>query len=138
MTGQAQARTGTPRGVPWALVTLVLLTAATWLAVLVLADLPPPDAAGRGPLHVRHSTNGWWQALLTLVASLLSVLLAAWLPVVAVRRWVPARWRPLTAALAAVVVLVVAGWLALLSFRSLASTGLEGTRALVTGADGRR
>jgi hypothetical protein len=126
------------RRAPRALVALVVLATATWVAVLVLADLPTTDAAGRSVLYFWQRTSGWWQGVLTVAASLLTVALAAWLPVVVVSRWVPRRWRALTASVAAALVLVLAGWLAVLSFLSLALGGAEGTHTVVTGADGRR
>lgn len=54
-----------------------------------------------------------------LVGCLVFVVLSLWLPVVAARRWAPARWRASTASLGSVLVLAVGGWLAVLSFTAL-------------------
>jgi hypothetical protein len=115
-----------------------VLTAAAWAGAVVLANLPTHDADGRALLFVWHRTSGWWQGVLTLVASALTLVLAVWLPVAAVRRWVPAPWRAFTASVGALLVLALGGWLAVLSFLSLAGSGAEGTQLLLTGADGRR
>ena len=126
------------RGAAWVLLALAVLAVAVWGGVLALAGLPRTDAEGRGVLFVWQRTSGWWQGVLTLVASTLTMVLAVWLPVVAVRRWVAAPWRALAASVGAVLVLVVGGYLAVSSFVSLALSGAEGTQTLVTGADGRR
>lgn len=54
-----------------------------------------------------------------LVACLAVVVLSVWVPVVAARRWAPARWRAFTASVGSVVVLALGGWLAVLSFTAL-------------------
>jgi F0F1-type ATP synthase membrane subunit a len=54
-----------------------------------------------------------------LVGCLVFVVLSLWVPVVAARRWAPARWRASTASLGSVLVLAVGGWLAVLSFTAL-------------------
>ena len=56
-----------------------------------------------------------------LVGCVVFVVLSVWLPVVAARRWAPARWRAFTASVGSVVVLALGGWLAVLSFTSLAA-----------------
>lgn len=122
----------------WGPAVLLVLTAVAWAGAVALANLPTGDADGRALLYVWHRTSGWWQGVLTLAASALTLVLAVWLPVAAVRRWVPARWRALTASVGAVLVLALGGWLAVLSFLSLLGSGAEGTQLLLTGADGRR
>ena len=59
--------------------------------------------------------------LAVLVGCLVFVVLSVWVPVVAARRWAPARWRAFTASVGSVVVLVLGGWLAVLSFTALAA-----------------
>lgn len=56
-----------------------------------------------------------------LAACLLAVVLSVWMPVLVVRRWVPAPWRAFTASVLAALVLALAFWLAVLSLRSLAA-----------------
>ena len=54
-----------------------------------------------------------------LVACLAVVVLSAWLPVVAARRWAPARWRAVTASVGSALVLALGVLLAVLSFTAL-------------------
>ena len=132
--GAVRSRPRTPR----ALAVLAALCVATWLGVALLSAVPRTDSEGRLVLFVWYRTSGWWQGSLTILASALTLVLAVWLPVVTVRRWVPPRWRALTASVGAVLVLVVGGYLAVLSFLSVALAGAEGTQTLVTGAGGRQ
>jgi hypothetical protein len=129
-----RSRSRTPR----VLVVMAALCVATWLGAALLSAVPRTDAEGRLVLFVWHRTSGWWQGSLTMTASALTLVLAVWLPVVAVRRWVPPRWRALTASVGSVVVIAVGGYLAVLSFLSLALVGAEGSQTLLTGAGGRR
>ena len=99
-------------GTPWGLLALTAVTVVAWLAVALLAG-------GAGAGGTTRPAAGWWQSVLTVVASALTLVLAVWLPPVVVRRGVPARWRALTASVGAVAVLALGGWLAVLSLVSL-------------------
>jgi hypothetical protein len=90
--GRARARSR----MPWALVTLTALTAAAWVAVLAHPPLPTDPV----------------RSVLTLAAAAGTLVLAGWLPVAVVRRWVAAPWRASTASVGALLVVVLGGWLA--------------------------
>jgi hypothetical protein len=59
--------------------------------------------------------------LTVLLGCLVVVVLSVWLPVVAARRWAPARWRAFTASVGSVVVLALGGVLAVQAFRAIAN-----------------
>lgn len=58
-----------------------------------------------------------------LVACLALVVLSVWVPVAAVRRWVPARWRAAAASVGSALVLALAAWLAVVSLTALSPAG---------------
>ena len=62
------------------------------------------------------------QALGIVVLGAALLVLSAWLPVVAARRWVPPAWRPFAAGAGAAAILAVGLCLAVVSFTSLAAS----------------